>query len=366
MPFLTQISTQAAQYQHSQAEVVALFKGIMSLDEDRRARLLFHFIQKNSPVVTRSSCLPMSLFRGPADDPDNLSQAPIGLLSTGERQQLYEENAPWLQEQLVKQHGQVKQPINNLITVSCTGYSTPGLDFNLRRYLPSKPDPFRYNVGAMGCYAGIVGLRLAAQLPGESWLNCLELCSLHFQREPNTFSILASNSLFADGAALVTVSAEPATIPGTAGLCFELIDFGTAQIPDSLDEMSWYIRDRGYQMYLSESVPRLIGEQLASLCNPWLAQHQLTPTEIDHWAIHPGSKTILEAVTHSLALDPEPTLKHSLAVLSRHGNMSSPTVFFILKELIEHEALQPGQKVVLLAFGPGLTAEAALLKVVAA
>jgi predicted naringenin-chalcone synthase len=163
-------------------------------------------------------------------------------------------------------------------------------------------------------------------------------------------------SLFADGAAaLVGAASGPATSwrPG-----WRLVSSGSCVIPDSTDDMSWSVGDHGFRMTLGKSVPGLIARELPAWLTPWLGDQGLSVRDVASWCVHPGGPKILQAVAEGLGLDGA-ALETSQSILSEYGNMSSATILFILQRLIENNAPPP---CVALAFGPGLTAEAALLR----
>lgn len=246
--------------------------------------------------------------------------------------------------------------ITHLVTVSCTGMVSPGLDAELIQRLGLPLDIGRLNLGFMGCHGALNGLRAAAALvrsnPGARvLLCCVELCSLHFQYGWDMQKVIA-NGLFADGAAAVVVG------PSDEGADnWQLIDTASRLAPGCGDAMTWRIGDHGFEMTLSSEVPKLIRGSLRDWLDGWLANHLLTISDVVHWVIHPGGPDILRAVTQSLEL-PKEAGHHSAAVLAEHGNMSSPTVLFVLKRLCEQSASGP---CVMLGFGPGLSLEAALL-----
>lgn len=342
-------------HKHNQQDLLELFKPIMDIEADRKFRLLFGKIKNSSHTKSRYSVLPINYFDSSSEGES--TKAPIASLSTGDRQKIYESASKELIQKIVsKAQIDINQEINNIVTVSCTGYQTPGIDFELLQALRDKfgitNNPFRYHVGAMGCYAGIVGLRLASNLPGKTLLLCLELCSLHFQSELN-FSFLSSNSLFADGAALIEVEQN-------LNSGFQILSHGTSQIPNTLDQMSWLLRDKGFEMGLSPEVPNSIKNNIEPVINDWLKSQSLETHDIAHWVIHPGSASIIQAVQDSLKL-PQSKVQHSLEILEEYGNMSSGTVFFILDSLTKSQKLISKDKIVMIAFGPGLTCEMALL-----
>lgn len=244
--------------------------------------------------------------------------------------------------------------ITHLITVSCTGFIAPGVDRELVTALGLPPTVERTNVGYMGCHGALNGLRVARAFaeadPTARVLLCaVELCSLHYYYswEPQK---MVANALFADGAAAV--------VAGAAGPpeAWRLEANGSCLVPGSADAMTWTVGDHGFEMTLARNVPALIGKHLRPFLEGWLAKQGMGLGDVRSWAVHPGGPRIVQAVQETLAL-PDAALEASYHVLERHGNMSSPTLLFILDRLRETGAGRPG---VALGFGPGLTVEAAL------
>jgi predicted naringenin-chalcone synthase len=248
--------------------------------------------------------------------------------------------------------------VTHLITVSCTGFFAPGPDIALIMKLGLSPETARLHVGFMGCHGLLNGLRAAhaiALQPGNCVLLCaVELCTLHLQYgwEPN--SVLA-NSLFADGAAALVVGESP----GDAGAgAWALAASGSCVLPECEDAMTWGIGDHGFQMTLSKTVPGLIHAHLRPWVEAWLARENLSIDAVGSWAVHPGGPRILTETARALGIAPE-VISESHAVLAEFGNMSSPTIAFILKQLRAKAAARP---CVALGFGPGLSVEAALFR----
>lgn len=246
--------------------------------------------------------------------------------------------------------------ISHLVTVSCTGFQAPGIDIGLMKRLGLRRSTTRTHIGFMGCHGALNGLRVAAALANASpsddvLLCCVELCSLHHQYAADSQQLIA-NALFSDGAAAVVGKDASDAVPG-----WRLVDQFSWVLPDSAHLMAWQIGNHGFKMHLSQKVPEVIEQSL----RPWLAErlasHGLTIDDVKNWAIHPGGPRILTACAESLGLKQE-SLEPSRGVLAEFGNMSSPTVLFILERL----RAQAGQlPCVVLAFGPGITIEAALL-----
>jgi predicted naringenin-chalcone synthase len=246
--------------------------------------------------------------------------------------------------------------ITHLITVSCTGFFAPGVEFALIKQLGLSPAVARVNVGFMGCHGALNALRaaqafIAAEPSSRVLLCCVELCSLHYQYGWDQEQVVA-NTLFADGAAAVVLSAEAENRPAA----WRLAACGSCLLPDSEREMTWRITDHGFAMTLSPRVPDLIRGQLRPWLAAWLGRQGVRVEDVQSWAIHPGGPRVIQATLEGLGLAGEASGASS-AVLAEHGNMSSATVLFVLRRLQQAGASPP---CVALAFGPGLTAEAAL------
>jgi predicted naringenin-chalcone synthase len=246
--------------------------------------------------------------------------------------------------------------LTHLVTVSCTGFHAPGVDIELIKKLELKATIERTHVGFMGCHGALNGLRIAraftGALPSARVLLCaVELCGLHYHYcwSPKK---MVSNALFADGAAAV-VGVAASAAPAGAWLASAS---AACLFPDSEYAMAWSIGDHGFEMTLSTRVPDLLARHLRPWLTAWLKACGLRLDEVASWAIHPGGPRILSAVEKALDLSPAATAV-SRAVLADYGNMSSPTILFLLERLHQSQAPLP---CVALGFGPGLAAEAAL------
>lgn len=251
------------------------------------------------------------------------------------------------------------EAVTHLVTISCSGFAAPGIDYEIIERLGLSATVERVNVGFMGCHGALNGLRVAegvaAARPGKAriLLCAVELCSLHYHYGCDPEQVVA-NALFADGAAATVIGSVADSECATA---WSIRGTGSCLIPDSKDAMTWRIGDHGFEMTLSPRVPDLIANTLPSWIESWLQSHGLGVADVNSWAVHPGGPRILNAVGKCLGLD-HGALQVSRSVLQEHGNMSSPTILFIIKHLQDTAAPGP---CVALAFGPGLTAEAVLL-----
>jgi predicted naringenin-chalcone synthase len=249
--------------------------------------------------------------------------------------------------------------ITHLITISCTGMSAPGLDLEIMEAMKLSPTLFRTSINFMGCYAAIHGLKLAKFIcdsvpDAKVVLVATELCTLHFQKE-YTLENASSSLLFADGSAAVLISNK---ISSPNALKIE--GFHSQVVLEGKKDMAWEISSKGFLMTLSSYIPQLIKEDIESLISAALQKENLTHQEIPYWCIHPGGKKIVDVIEQKLSLTAEQT-KYARKVLAENGNMSSPTILFVLKEIME-SPIKPGEKIFGIAFGPGLTMETFLAK----
>jgi len=292
--------------------------------------------------------------------------------------------------------------VTHVITVSCTGFYAPGPDYMLVRELGLAPSTQRYHLGFMGCYAAMPALRTAKQFV-EADPNAVvlvvsaELCSLHLRTSSDPDTIVAS-SLFSDGAAAGIVSNRPLA-PGEKALVLD--HFETVITPVGEGDMAWKIGDEGFEMILSSYVPHIIDEHIENALAPLFgrdepltralaagvvaeagavtaqaggtastdgqvltetAQRSTLSTAIAHWAIHPGGRSILDKTESKLGLT-EAQLLPSRETLRTNGNMSSATILFVMKAILEGEGTVDGDRVCAMAFGPGLTVESNLMTV---
>lgn len=253
-----------------------------------------------------------------------------------------------------------KKKITHIITVSCTGFLAPGIDFYLARDLELDPSVQRFNLGFMGCHAAFPALKLARNIclsepDARVLIVNVELCTLHFQRSEE-IDIVVSNAIFADGVSAALVSAHK---DDTKGSKFILHNFASSYAPQSEEDMMWKIGEHGFLMKLSKYIPSIVKNNILLLMEELFKKTGVTKDEIDIWAIHPGGKAILEKVQEGLNLTPE-DLDASYHIMHEHGNMSSTTIMFVF----EHILSNPEKKGLLFSagFGPGLTIESSLME----
>lgn len=268
--------------------------------------------------------------------------------STAERMKLFERFAPMLAKKALDRLELTREErdrIRHVIVTCCTGLYAPGLDFAIIDHLGLSPSTERTMIGFMGCYAAINGLKQARHIvrsqPDDSVLLVnLELCTVHLHETQDLNEVL-SFLIFADGCAASLISSEP------SGLAMD--SFRATQIEGTRELITWRVGDLGFDMMLSGQVPREIAKGLRE-------EREMFSDEggVDLWAVHPGGRTVLDAVQDGLKLCPE-ALAASRRILSQYGNMSSATVMFVLRELMK--TARAGQAGCAMSFGPGLTAE---------
>ena len=353
------IGTALPPYQHGQTDLARFMKNVLGADRalSRRIDYLYH----RSQIHTRSSCIPLEFYPSGSDSES--------FPTTQERMGKYQEEAlPLCQDAIADALNQLHAPdlseVTHLIVVSCTGFYSPGLDVHLVKALGLSPDVERTFVGFMGCHAAFNGIRLADYIcrsdPAATvLLVCVELCTLHFQPSRHVEHLIA-NCIFADGAAAAFFKGSRSQREGNDLIVRDSLSWID---DDSLGDMTWKIGDSGFEMYVSLTVAKIIETNLSGYIGKLLGPSATTVAEVDFWAVHPGGRSIIDAVQGRLDLSPC-LLEDSRAVLHDHGNMSSPSVLFVLKRMLGR--LHDGEDFnhcVALAFGPGLTLEGCLFTI---
>jgi alpha-pyrone synthase len=284
--------------------------------------------------------------------------------STRDRNEIYQKHAYDLCskaiERCLSETGTSPQEIDDLIIVSCTGVNIPGLDILLAKKFSMRPDLQRTAILFMGCYAAFPALRKSLEYtnlrPGsKSLIVCVELCSLHFQYN-ETIENVVSSSIFADGCAVALIEAT-----GENNKMPVIVDSLVHTQYDTTEHMAFILTDEGFQMNLSAYVPDILKVNAGDFIAALLEKNNLTKEDINYWLIHPGGIKIVNYLQQSLELSEE-QVKYSKKVLNDYGNMSSATVLFVLNELLKENICKPGDNAIMMAFGPGLTMEAILLK----
>ncbi|MGB5133701.1 MAG: type III polyketide synthase [Prochlorococcaceae cyanobacterium] len=354
------IGTALPAHRADQNDAVALARHLIAGNPERLA--LLERIQRRTRVQTRHSVL---LESGEPELPIAARLPFYGERnpSTQERMVRFARHAPPLalaaSRRALADAGIHPGRVTHLVTVSCTGFQAPGFDLELIGKLELSADVERTHVGFMGCHGALNGLRVARAFaqadPQACVLLCsVELCSLHLHYGWDPEKVVA-NALFADGAAALVVA--DGRMQDGGGQEVKVLASGSTVIPHTAELMSWTIGDHGFAMGLSPRVPEAVAAHLRPWLERWLQRQGLAIDAIGAWALHPGGPRILQASAAALGLAPE-QIAVSETVLREHGNMSSATILFILERL--RRAAAPGPWLAL-AFGPGLTVEAALL-----
>ena len=357
-PSILALGSAVPPYAYNQDQIAEKFIHTFNLN-DEKAKDLKQLYQ-NSAIKTRYSVIPD--FKKERDEwhfwgSDYPMQVP-GML---ERNTLYKKEAIQLAEksaaQAISNWGGDPASLTHIISVSCTGVVAPGIEFELIRALGLNWSIVRLGINFMGCYGAFKGLLVAQSFAKENpehriLVVCTELCSLHLQAGEDMNTLLA-NSLFSDGSAAIIVGQEPRQYEKPLWSIDRQCSLG---LENSLDKMTWKAGNNGFFMTLSPYVPALIKRHIHSLTDRLLGN--LMPSDCD-WAIHPGGKSIIQAIERALKLTPEQT-QASWDTLSDYGNMSSATFIFVLEKLTKLRSDKKWTSGI--AFGPGLSIEGLLLK----
>jgi predicted naringenin-chalcone synthase len=356
--YIHTISTWIPEYKQTREDASERMGGQF---EDRRLQRIIRHLIKQSGIDTRHTCVP---FDGTHDLFGAGENGAWRNPPTGERNQVFQQvsrkASVQLAEQTLRQTSFQSEDITHVITASCTGFYNPGPDFDIIQGLGLSPSVQRFHLGFMGCYAAFPALRLAKSLceadPGAVVLiQCLELCSLHCQPDSDDPDTLVSSTLFADGAGCAIVSARS---PESEQRALRIDQLGSSLTSTGQEAMAWDIGNHGFDIVLSSYVPSILGDNIRDAVVPFLGKAGAGLSDIRNWAVHPGGKAILERIGEALEL-PGDALDRSKEILRTHGNMSSATLFFVLRDLLE--STDEGACAAM-AFGPGLTVELGLLE----
>lgn len=356
MSKIISIGTALPSFKHAQKDILQFMQNAYALDAVENRKLKFLYNQSN--IETRYSVVPdyshqMSEWKFYPHS-ENLEPFP----GIEQRMSWYNRHAPQLSVDAIRNcidHKIHSNEITHLITVSCTGMSAPGLDLMVMDMMDLPKNIFRSSVNFMGCYAAIHALKLAdafckTERNAKVMIVCTELSTLHFQKDPSPDNI-ASTLLFADGSAAALIVPDEQEEQG-----LHLKSFYSEIVTKGKRDMAWELSSTGFLMTLSGYIPDLIEEDFEPLVERALKYAAVKKEEISNWCIHPGGKRILDSIQKSLELWPG-ALNCSYAVLKEYGNMSSPTILFVLKEIMQSSALKKDQLIFGAAFGPGLTME---------
>ncbi|MEG0258681.1 MAG: 3-oxoacyl-[acyl-carrier-protein] synthase III C-terminal domain-containing protein [Lysinibacillus sp.] len=357
MPKIASVSTYKPPYTLEQSNTEILTKELFQHKIPKLERLLNVF--KNGDIETRNFCVPAEWYRT-----DH---------SFEERNNTYIELATAYSEAVIQacleNRNFLETPIspsdiNAIIFVSSTGISTPSIDARIMNRLPFSDRLKRIPLWGLGCAGGAAGISRAydhcrAHPTAKVLVVCVELCSLTFQPNDYSKSNLIGASLFADGAACALVCGDEVTLPSKKSLP-SILDSASKWMPDSEDVMGWDIKNNGLHVVFKKSIPSIISTWLGPFIEDFLNEHQLAINDLQHFIAHPGGKKVLKAYEDTLQLSENQT-DISREILKYHGNMSSPTVLYVLEQFMLQDN-QTNDYGILVALGPGFCGEAVLLK----
>ena len=361
---ISAIGTANPQYRISQQQIYQFMVGAFNLDDNNASRL--KQIYTHSGIEYRYSVIPdfgkaVSESTGFFNSSPNLNSFP----GTGERMKMYRNEASSIAAEAAKKclktiDGDLE--ITHLITVSCTGMYAPGIDIDLVEKLGLNLNIERTCINFMGCYGALNALKTAdyicrADEHAKVLVVCVEICTLHFQKE-NTLDNWIANSLFSDGAAAAIVENSSRR---TGASCLTLETFYSEFVPSAKSEMGWHVGDTGFEMKLTSKVSKLILKHIPAITSNLLQKAGLNFEDITRFAIHPGGRKILEAAETALGFTPEAN-RYGYEILREFGNMSSATILFVLQKHLEDINAREGENILGFAFGPGLTVESMILK----
>jgi predicted naringenin-chalcone synthase len=354
---ITSIATAVPNYIHEQ-HTIFNFANTIHCDNEIDTRKL-KFLYNSSGISTRYSVVPD--YSLPLDErtfyAKTVNLEPFPTLE--KRMECYAENAATLSVKAITNCIENKittEEVTHLITVSCTGMSAPGLDLEIMELMNLPSTIFRTSINFMGCYAAVHALKIADAICNATpnanvIIVCTEFCTLHFQKE-NSIDNITSTLLFADGCAAALIQNNEAKGSGLS-----LLNFYSDVAFKGKKDMSWKLSSTGFLMTLSGYVPDLVKEDFNGLVEKALEKNNLSKQQITHWCIHPGGKKILEAIEKSVGIT-KTDLNASYDVLKNYGNMSSPTILFVLQQQMEQiENDKKDATIFGAAFGPGLTME---------
>lgn len=336
----------------AQQEITAAIGPLLT---DDRARLqAMHRLHAAGGVVSRHLTLPLEEYRD--------------LTSFGHANDLFVREGGALAETVTRAALDAAaidpDAVDFLLFTSVTGISAPSIDAGLVGSVGLRPDVRRMPSFGLGCAGGAAGLaRVSDYLLGHpdqvGLLVSVELCSLTFQAGDDSTANLVASGLFGDGAAAVVLVGDEHARSDAAEL--EVLGSRSALYPGTADQLGWHISSSGFEIMLAAGLPDTISAHLAEDVRALLAEHGLTPADVATWVVHAGGPRIFDAVSDALDL-PQDALAVSRASLSEVGNLSSASVLHVLADTLQRGDPPPGGCAVLMAFGPGVSAELVLLR----
>ena len=340
---LLSLATASAPHALPQAQVIEAARGLLETrfpNFDRMAKVF-----ETAGVRSRQSVVPLEWFLEPRDWPERAEAYLAGA------DDLFAAAA----KSALDQASLTGHEVDIIVSVSSTGIATPSLEARAMERLGFRPDAARVPVFGLGCAGGVTGLALAARLarasPGATvLLVVVETCTLSFRLDELTKADIIATALFGDGAAACVLRS------GDGG--FAHVD-GMAEHtwPGTLDIMGWRVERKGLGVVFDRAIPPFVRSHLKPAMTQMLAAQSLTLDDIDQFVCHPGGMKVIEAIESSLDLG-QGRLEHERAVLGDHGNMSAPTVLFVL-DRARRAGL--GGRIAMSSLGPGFTSSVVTL-----
>ncbi|AOV07054.1 type III polyketide synthase [Sporosarcina ureilytica] len=356
MPTILSVNTVNPPFAIKQTDAVELTRTLFKDKFKNIERLLKVF--DNGEINNRYLCMPIDWFKHEHD--------------FEERNHLYIEHAVHFGVQAIQkclednrlQRTIHPSEIDAIFYISSSGIATPSIEARIMNKLPFRDDTKRIPIWGLGCAGGAAGVSRAYEFcrafpTANVLVLSIEFCSLTFQKEDYSKSNLVGASLFADGIACALISGEQSTIK-TRHASPKIIGTASKFMPHSEGVMGWHVKNSGFHVIFSKSIPSIITKWLGPFVHEFLDDYELTNDDITHFIAHPGGKKVLEAYENALHFPPSKT-NISREILSEHGNMSSPTILYVLERFIENEPASQDYGL-MAALGPGFCGELLLLK----
>lgn len=360
--FFNYIGIAVPEHKIAQSQIASFMSNALQMSDPERKKL--EVLYRASGIRFRHSVLADYAKNYPEFDffPKNETLNPFPVI--GDRMRIYEKEAVKLAIKAIRNalpDDFNLAEITHLITISCTGMYAPGIDIEIVQQMRLNSTVNRTAINFMGCYGAFNGFKLASSIctaepDAKVLLVAVELCTIHFQNDKEEDTLL-SNALFSDGAGATLITGKE-----TAG-SFRMDGFYSDIAYEGKCDMAWQIGNNGFEMKLTSLVPDIIEKHIHGLTEKLLNKFKIDRKSIDAFAIHPGGKRILEVIEQQLNIPKE---KNGAAhkILKNYGNMSSPTILFVLQEIFSNIGQEDkGNKMMSFAFGPGLTLESMLLQI---
>lgn len=352
MPRVVSTGTADAMVKLSQSELKELIYNLFSASYSEIERMITVF--DNSNIETRHISVPFEWYNRER--------------SFSERNTEYKVTAVELCKAAISDcldhAGALSEDIDSIIFVSSTGVSTPTIDALLFNELGMDKHVKRIPLWGLGCAGGAAGISRAMEYTKaypkhNALVVAVELCSLTFQKDDFSKSNIIASSLFSDGAAAVLIAGDTSKYAPEGSI--ELIDSLSTIYSDSLDVMGWGIVDNGFKVIFSRDIPTIVKENVKENILEFLDKNDLALEDIKHYVAHPGGLKVINAYEEALNLT-NGSLDCSRRILKDHGNMSSPSVIYVLNEFMKQRSFTAGEYGLLTALGPGFSSELILFK----